>query len=271
MSNETNERAERVVEWLDDRHRGEIVTVLADAFRAYPVMRWVLGDDVGDPRRLARLVELFAAGRLLRGEPVLGVVDPQGELVGVALLTTPGEHPLPAAHVALRELVWGELGVAARRRYEAFGAAAERLFATSLGSLGAPAGRLDRLGSAAAGERPGLERAEPVPAGEPRREQAGESADPGQGSHQAPLRHHHLNMLAVRRAAQGKGWSRRLLDAVHQLAAADPLSAGVTLTTEASGNLPLYEHFGYRVLGQAEVAPELTTWALFRPSRRRRD
>jgi hypothetical protein len=44
----------------------------------------------------------------------------------------------------------------------------------------------------------------------------------------------------------------------------DPESAGVLLTTETPGNLPLYEHFGYRILGQARV-DELTTWTLFRP------
>ena len=53
-------------------------------------------------------------------------------------------------------------------------------------------------------------------------------------------------------------------DGKHAMSAADPGSAGVVLTTETPDNLPYYEHFGYRILGQAR-AEELTTWTLFRP------
>jgi GNAT superfamily N-acetyltransferase len=75
--------------------------------------------------------------------------------------------------------------------------------------------------------------------------------------------HHHLNMIGVRRAYQRRGLSRPLLDAVARLADADPASAGVTLTTEHPPNVQLYEHFGYRVIGHARVAPALETWGLF--------
>ncbi len=77
-------------------------------------------------------------------------------------------------------------------------------------------------------------------------------------------RHHHLNMIGVRRALMGRGLARPLLAAVHQLAESDPDSAGVTLTTEHPPNLRLYEHFGYRILGHARGAPGLETWGLFR-------
>ena len=76
--------------------------------------------------------------------------------------------------------------------------------------------------------------------------------------------HHHLNMIGVRRAQQRLGLARQLLDAVHALAAADPQSSGVSLTTERPENIPLYEHFGYRVVGHVRLSAEAETWGLFR-------
>ena len=82
-----------------------------------------------------------------------------------------------------------------------------------------------------------------------------------------PGRHHHLNMIGVRRAAHGQGLSRPLLEAVHDLCQNDPLSAGVSLTTELPRNRSLYEYFGYALLGQSVVDGGLSTWTLFRPRR----
>ena len=76
--------------------------------------------------------------------------------------------------------------------------------------------------------------------------------------------HHHLNMIGVRKAFAGQGLGRRLLEAVHQLSGRDQSSRGVTLSTEAAGNVPLYRHFGYRVLGHARVSDELETWVFVR-------
>lgn len=76
--------------------------------------------------------------------------------------------------------------------------------------------------------------------------------------------HYHLNMIGVRRAQQRLGFARQLLDAVHALAARDPRSAGVSLTTERPENVPLYEHFGYRVVGHVRVSAEAQTWGMFR-------
>ena len=78
--------------------------------------------------------------------------------------------------------------------------------------------------------------------------------------------HHHLNMIGVRRTAQGKGFARPLLEAAWALSADDRNSSGVSLTTETPRNLTLYEHFGYQITGHARIAPELESWGLFRES-----
>lgn len=79
--------------------------------------------------------------------------------------------------------------------------------------------------------------------------------------------HLHLNMLGVRPSAQGTGLARRILDAVHTLSADSSWSEGVALTTEVESNVPLYEHFGYRVVGRARVGDAFTSWGMYRPDR----
>lgn len=79
-------------------------------------------------------------------------------------------------------------------------------------------------------------------------------------------RHHHLHMIGVPPAHQGRGIARSLLDAVHDLADRDTASVGVSLSTETPGNVTLYEHFGYRLLGEAHVGDGLRTWVMFRPA-----
>lgn len=76
--------------------------------------------------------------------------------------------------------------------------------------------------------------------------------------------HHHLNMIGIRRANHGLGLARPLLEAAIRLAAADPQSAGLTLTTETSENVRLYQHFGFEVTGEVHVALGVHTWGLFR-------
>lgn len=76
--------------------------------------------------------------------------------------------------------------------------------------------------------------------------------------------HWHLNMIGVRRHHAGRGLGRRLLQAVHRHAAAEPTPTGVSLTTELPANVPLYEHLGYRVIGQAPIAPGVGTWGMWR-------
>jgi GNAT superfamily N-acetyltransferase len=79
--------------------------------------------------------------------------------------------------------------------------------------------------------------------------------------------HIHLNMIGVRRAAQGQGLGRAVLDAVHGLSTRDANSTGVTLTTEVESNVTLYEHFGYELVGRTQVGSAFTTWGFFRPDR----
>ena len=79
--------------------------------------------------------------------------------------------------------------------------------------------------------------------------------------------HYYLGMIGVRPQHQGCGYARLLLDAVHSMSANDPGSTGVALSTEVPANLGLYEHFGYRTLGEIHVE-ELATWTMFRPDQR---
>jgi GNAT superfamily N-acetyltransferase len=76
--------------------------------------------------------------------------------------------------------------------------------------------------------------------------------------------HYHLAMLGVRSSYAGKGLARRLLDVLHERSYRDRESRGVTLNTEDPRNIPLYQHFGYRIIGQARVSDELQTWAFYR-------
>jgi len=76
--------------------------------------------------------------------------------------------------------------------------------------------------------------------------------------------HYVLNMLGVRRSHAGQGLGRRLMDAVHGMSSRDPLSTGVSLSTEDPENVPLYEHCGYRVTNHQRVSDDMETWILFR-------
>lgn len=78
--------------------------------------------------------------------------------------------------------------------------------------------------------------------------------------------HLHVNMIGVRRNAQGRGHGRRLLEHVHQMSRESPASSGVSLSTEDEANVPFYQHFGYKIVGYAVVGPDLQTWSFFRPN-----
>jgi GNAT superfamily N-acetyltransferase len=75
----------------------------------------------------------------------------------------------------------------------------------------------------------------------------------------------HLNMIGVPPRFQGRGLARLLLERVHHLSRDLPESRGVTLTTETAANVPLYQRFGYGIVGHATIAPGLETWGFFRP------
>ena len=77
----------------------------------------------------------------------------------------------------------------------------------------------------------------------------------------------HVNMLAVVPEHQGRGLARALLERVQAMSRERADSRGVTLSTESERNVALYRHLGYRVVGQATIAPGLETWDFFRPDR----
>jgi len=79
--------------------------------------------------------------------------------------------------------------------------------------------------------------------------------------------HLHLNMIGVRDEARGEGLGGQLIEHVHFVSTDDPVSSGVTLTTENPENVSFYEHFGYTLVGTSSVSPDLTTWGLFRADR----
>jgi ribosomal protein S18 acetylase RimI-like enzyme len=81
---------------------------------------------------------------------------------------------------------------------------------------------------------------------------------------QAPKPHHHLNMLGIATAYQGRGFARPLLQAAIDLTRADPASQGLTLTTELEHNVRLYEHFGFQRTGRKRVGDAFDSWGMFR-------
>jgi GNAT superfamily N-acetyltransferase len=80
-----------------------------------------------------------------------------------------------------------------------------------------------------------------------------------------PARPHlFLGVLGVLPALHGRGYGRKLLDAVHALAEQHPTAEGVYLDTEHPANVPLYRHCGYELLGAERVGP-VDIWCLYRP------
>jgi len=186
------------------------VTVFCDAFRDYPVMRYVIGaaGHYYDPR-LRQLIGYFTESRFARQYPVLGIEAGEGTLVAAANINPPCGSPAPPSLKQTYENLRAALGGEAIARLDAF-----------------------------------VDTCAPF---------------------EPEAMHYHLGMIGVSHAEQGRGHARRLLDALHRMSRDDPESSGVSLTTETPRNLPLYEHFGYRVLGHG-ATPDggLETWTLFR-------
>lgn len=105
------------VERLSDHEVDAVVSVLAEAFAEYPVMRYVLGTD--SSKQLERLVRLFVMARVLRGEPLFGVRDGP-ELTAAGIVSFPGAEPTPPAFRALRADTWRALGPDAEQRYTSY-------------------------------------------------------------------------------------------------------------------------------------------------------
>jgi len=99
----------------------DIVSVLTDAFRDYPVMRFVIGTEHADyDRRLHQLVSFIVFRRMRHGGPLLGVSDEHGHLVGAAIMTLPADPDSPGDVVARRDALWRDVGDDARLRHEAY-------------------------------------------------------------------------------------------------------------------------------------------------------
>jgi hypothetical protein len=87
-----------------------VTEILCEAFRDYPVMRWVLAGSGSDyDRKLSRMIGYFVAARVYRGEPLLGV-EHEGRLGAAAILSVPDGPPSPPEMVTERHAVWKDLG-----------------------------------------------------------------------------------------------------------------------------------------------------------------
>jgi GNAT superfamily N-acetyltransferase len=81
--------------------------------------------------------------------------------------------------------------------------------------------------------------------------------------------HHHLNMIGVRNAYQGKGLARLLINAVEELVLELPFSTGVSLNTEVESNANFYLHLGFELLDKSHVDENLVTWGFFKSKRKK--
>ncbi len=75
--------------------------------------------------------------------------------------------------------------------------------------------------------------------------------------------HIYLGFIGTDPREQGKGYGRALLDWIHEYSESHPISHGVALDTENAANVPIYEHFGYRVTNEHSIG-ELSVWCMFR-------
>ncbi len=82
--------------------------------------------------------------------------------------------------------------------------------------------------------------------------------------HRPAQPHLYLSTLAVHPDFQGRGYGRALLERTHARSEKHPGSDGVCLETENPQNVPLYEHFGYRVIGRYHY-DQVEGAMLFRP------
>ena len=79
-----------------------------------------------------------------------------------------------------------------------------------------------------------------------------------------PAPHHYLGVLAVEPTMQGRGISRKLIEAVRAQVQAHPTSNGIYLDTQTPENLPIYERLGFSLIGQ-QWLDEIGVWGLFWP------
>jgi len=74
--------------------------------------------------------------------------------------------------------------------------------------------------------------------------------------------HYYLGMIGVLPTEQKKGYATKLLKHIIALSESDKNSYGICLSTELAENIPLYEHFGFKVTSKEKVE-EFNTWCMF--------
>ena len=74
---------------------------------------------------------------------------------------------------------------------------------------------------------------------------------------------YYLHLLAVHPESQGKGLAGKLLRPI--LKKIDQMQVGVYLETSNPRNVPMYEHFGFKVMEKLLVEKGLGFWAMYRP------
>jgi GNAT superfamily N-acetyltransferase len=148
----TDPRSDAAIVRLPPSAAPSVVDAFCDAFRDYPVMRFVLGESGADyAARLRTLIGFFVAARALRGEPLLGVPFEDG-LQAAATASFPGVGEEPLKLGAVRDAAWAELGDDARARYAACGEAWGRF------DVGVPHVHLNMIGVRGAFRGTGLAR-----------------------------------------------------------------------------------------------------------------
>lgn len=83
--------------------------------------------------------------------------------------------------------------------------------------------------------------------------------------HRPEETHHFLAVLGVDPDHHGRGFGRILLEEVHRRAALHPSSTGVALDTENPKNLSFYQHFGYQLTAESDLAGT-KIYHFFRPA-----
>ena len=78
--------------------------------------------------------------------------------------------------------------------------------------------------------------------------------------------HYFLGMLGVAPGHQGTGYGRLLLEHIQAMSESDPISTGVSLSTEDPSNVAYYERVGFRAIAETDVG-HIHTWCMFRPNR----
>jgi len=72
-----------------------------------------------------------------------------------------------------------------------------------------------------------------------------------------------LAMIGVHPEFQGRGVGRKMIEFIIQMAADHPVAEGVGLDTEIPQNVPLYEKFGFKVMGP-RFADDMPIWVRYR-------